>query len=273
VIAYLIMLHDRPEQALRLLRAIYSPEHTYVVHVDRRAAEAVTRSIDAALDGLPNASRIASGRSTYYGWRMVDTQLRGMERALEAPGWEFFVNLSGQDYPLFSQEEIAAELSPHRGQSLLDMTDQRVDWPGSLPRIERFYVELLGRPVPVPGIRRRFPPGVRPVAGGQWMILSREACEYLVGQAPDVERLRRFYRHTGVPDEGFIHTALANSPLRSKLVSWSRRYVEFSDDRPRTLTADDVERLRAEGTLFARKFDADTEPAALDRADALMARR
>jgi hypothetical protein len=273
VIAYLIMIHDRAEQALRLLRAIYSPEHTYVLHVDRRASKDVLRAIDAALDDLPNAVRIRAGYGTYYGWGIVDVQLRGMSCALETRGWEFFVNLSGQDYPLRSQEEIAAELHPYIGKSLLDMTDQRADWPESLLRIERFHVDLLGRVVPVPGVPRRYPKGVRPMAGGQWMILAREACEYLVGPARDLARLKRFYRHTALPDESFIHTALANSPLSSKLVNGNRRYVEFDDGRPRTLSAADVERERANGMLFARKFDADTETGALDRADALIAGR
>jgi hypothetical protein len=271
VIAYLIMLHDRPQQALRLLRAIDAPEHIYVLHVDRRAPPEVAAAIDAGIRDRPNAVRLESGYCTYNGWGIMDAQLRGISRALEAPGWEFFVNLSAQDYPLRSQDEIASALRPHAGQSLLDMVDQREEWPGSLGRIERYYIEVRGRLAALPGVPRRYPPGVRPFAGGQWMILSREACEHLVSSDAQLARLRRFYRHTVLPDEGFIHTALANSPLRSKLVNGSRRYVEFVGDRPRTLTAADVERLATTGTLFARKFDAATEPAALDAADALIA--
>ena len=103
------------------------------------------------------------------------------------------------------------------------------------------------------------------------MCLSREACKYLVSGDGSLVRLRRFYKHTVLPDEGFIHTALANSPLRSKLVEGSRRHVEFDGDRPRTLTARDVERLATTDVLFARKFDASSEPDALDAADALIA--
>jgi core-2/I-Branching enzyme len=271
VIAYLIMLHDRPEQALRLLRAIHSPEHAYIVHVDSRAAKEVSAAIDAGIGGLPNAQRLPSGRGTYNGWGLVDIHLRAIRGALETLGWEFFVNLSAQDYPLRSQDEIAAALRPHVGHSLLDFVDQRADWPGSLPRIERFYVDVRGRLAAVPGVPRRYPRGVRPFAGGAWMSLSREACSYLVSDDPQAARLKRFYRHTVLPDEGFIQTALANSPLRSKLVRRSRRHVEFDGNRPRTLTARDVERLAPTDVLFARKFDAATEPDALDAADALIA--
>ena len=271
MIAYLIMLHDRPEQALRLLRAVVAPGHTYVLHVDRRAPAEVAAAIDAGIRELPTASRLPSMRGTYNGWGLVDIHLRGIRRALEAPGWEFFINLSAQDYPLRSQDAIMAALRPHLGASLLDLVDQREQWPGSLPRIERFYVDVRGRLVALPGVPRRYPRGVRPFAGGAWMSLSREACEYLVGPDRSLARLKRFYNHTVLPDEGFIHTALANSPLRSNLVEGSRRHVEFDGDRPRTLTARDVERLATTEVLFARKFDASTEPDALDAADALIA--
>jgi hypothetical protein len=271
VIAYLIMLHDRPEQALRLLRAVYSPEHTHLLHVDSRAPREVAEAIDAGIRELPNAERLPSGRGTYNGWALVDIHLRGIRRALESPGWEFFINLSAQDYPLRSPVEIVTALRPHVGQSLLDIVDQGEEWPGSLARVERFHVDVRGRLVALPGVPRRYPRGVRPFAGGAWMSLSREACGYLVSADPQVARLKRFYKHTVLPDEGFIHTALANSDLRSKLVQGSRRHVEFDGDRPRILTAGDVARLRTTDILFARKFDAATHPEALDAADVLLA--
>ena len=55
-IAYLVMLHDRPEQAVRLLRILDRPQHTLLVHVDRRADTAVRRTMQRAVDALPNAS-------------------------------------------------------------------------------------------------------------------------------------------------------------------------------------------------------------------------
>lgn len=261
-LAYLIMLHDRPAQAMRLLRAIYRPEHRYLVHVDRRAGRRVTGPVDEAIAARPNVRRMRSRMCTYQGWGAVATQLAGIRDALEHD-WRYFINLSAQDYPLRSQEEIASELAACGGCSLLDVVDQARDWPDSLDRL-RPHIDFLGRLIRLPGPRRS-PPG-RPHAGGQWFILARDACEYLVSS--HTQSLRRFYRFTAVPDESFIQTALVNSPLRASIVNGNRRFVEFDGDRPRVLTLGDVRRLQRSEALFARKFDLTLEVSALDYLDA-----
>ncbi len=261
-LAYLIMLHDRPAQALRLLRAIYRPQHHYVIHVDRRAPRRIPATMDEAIGGLANVRRTPSRICTYAGWGMVATQLAAIRDALEI-NWDYFINLSAQDYPLRSQEEIASELAAYGGRSLLDFADQARDWPDSLVRL-RPHIDAFGRLVPLPGPRRS--PPARPYAGGHWAILAREACEYLVSS--HTERLRRFYRFTAVPDEAFVQTALANSSLRPRIVNGSRRFVEFDGDRPRVLTLEDAQRLRRSEVLFARKFDLAVDASALDYLDA-----
>jgi PAS domain-containing protein len=70
----------------------------------------------------------------------------------------------------------------------------------------------------------------------------------------EVERLRRFYRHTFIPDESFFQTALVNSPLSGAIVNDSRRLIEWNPGVV-TLTEQHRDLMLESDAWFARKFD------------------
>jgi hypothetical protein len=70
----------------------------------------------------------------------------------------------------------------------------------------------------------------------------------------------------------FFHTILMNSELRTQITTMSApccyglHYIEWlpNKDHPETLRLSDVPTLRSTPALFARKFDTDVDPDALD---------
>ena len=57
---------------------------------------------------------------------MVDAELRGMAELLKMnSSWKYFINLSGQDFPLKSQEQIARFLVTNHGKEFIKVADQR----------------------------------------------------------------------------------------------------------------------------------------------------
>ncbi len=258
-IAYLIMIHKNLDQFKRLFEAVYDPDNYYLVHVDRKSEHSFHRALGDFIRAYPNAHKLESQSVLWAGWSMVDVALRAIEELLKVTGdWDYFINLSGQDFPLQSQQGIRALLAKSRERNYLDARDPVTDWPKALLRVRYYFLELhvkpFWRPIGIP-IPRRFPRGAKPYVGSSWLILTRPFCQWL-SQSPQVERFKRFYRHTYCPDEGFFQTVFMHSPFRSTLVNDTLRAIELSGrNHPRIWTKADLDSLLSSGKLFARKFD------------------
>lgn len=263
MIAYLLLVHRFPEQFERLFRAIHHPDHHYVVHIDANAEPSVSARIAAFLADYPNAALLESRSANWGGYSLVDAELRGMARLLEMNAdWQFFINLSGQDFPLKSQTAIRAFLARNRGKEFIRAVNQAIVRPGTMDRVRTYVVERADRVVHTL-FRRPFLRGTTPYIGNQWMIVSRRFCQF-VCHDPQADRFKRFYRNTFIADEGFFQTVMMNTAAHGEVVGDDLRAIDWVPDgliklRPRTFTLADSARLTAGGNLFARKFDANED--------------
>ena len=259
MIAYLILVHRYPAQFKRLFRAIYHPANYYLVHVDKRSGVGLQTEIQDFLSSFANASLLKSQSILWGGYSMVDAELRGIEELLKISSeWEFFINLSAQDFPLKSQTHIQDFLSRNRGNDFISVANQSKLRPDTLSRIENYCIEFANRILRIP-IKRLYLRGVTPQIGSQWMILSRKFCEF-VCYSPEVERFKRFYRHTFISDEGFFQTVIMNTNYKGIIVNDDKRTIVWVPIgtiklRPRDFTSKDADFLMASQGLFARKFD------------------
>ena len=191
---------------------------------------------------------------------MVDAELRGIEELLKMGlKWEFFINLSAQDFPLKSQRYIQDFLSRNRGKDFIKVANQSKFRPDTLSRIENYITESGDSILSAPILKRPFLRGVTPYIGNQWMILSRRFCEF-VSYSPEVERFKKFYQHTFIADEGFFQTVIMNTSCKGTIVNNDKRTIDWVPVgtiklRPRDFTSKDAEFLLASQGLFARKFD------------------
>jgi len=259
MIAYLILVHRYPSQFKRLFRAILHPANYYLVHVDKRSGFGFQTEIQDFLSSFTNASLLKSQSILWGGYSIVDAELRGIEELLKIGSeWEFFINLSGQDFPLKSQTHIQDFLSRNIGNDFIKVANQSKTRPDTLSRIENYCIEFSNRILRTP-IKRPYLRGVTPYIGNQWMILSRKFCE-LVCYSPEAKRFKRFYRHTFIPDEGFFQTVIMNTSYEGTIVNEDKRTIVWMPLgtiklRPRDFTSKDAEFLLASQGLFARKFD------------------
>lgn len=234
-----------------------------------------------------------------------------LQRYLDSVDWlrrrtiayEWFVNLSGQDYPacpgwrarqllegstadgFLEHFPVLARRSPwgpRRGRDryyfryrrLRELTErQRASLRGlqainllqPLVRVNASYGLSVGVRTGVP-FHDDFA-----CYGGSFFATVRRACaEYLLDFASAHPMVVRHYRHVLAPEESFLQTVLVNSG-RFSLVNDCKRYFDFSATRynhPRTLTADDVPSIVDSGAHFARKFDASVDQQVLNQLDA-----
>jgi len=259
VIAYLILVHRYLGQFKRLFRALYHPANYYLVHVDKRSGGGLHTEIQDFLSSFANVSLLKSQSILWGGYSMVDAELRGIEELLKISSeWEFFINLSGQDFPLKSQTHIQDFLSRNIGRDFIKVANQRKIRPDTLYRIENYCIEFSKRILRTP-IKRPYLRGVTPYIGNQWMILSRKFCEYIC-YSPEVKRFKGFYRHSFIPDEGFFQTVIMNTNYKGTIVNDDKRTIVWVPMgiiklRPKDFISKDAEFLLASQGLFARKFD------------------
>jgi hypothetical protein len=227
-IAFLLMVHDKPEQLLRLVDALANPGASFHVHVD---AKVDIQPFLALLGGRPEV-RFLSDRvvANWMGWSLVEATLRLLSDAA-AHGFDYCVLLSGSDYPVKStrelfdfycsaQEEYIAywrlQDRPSWGHKVrYHYPVDRIPIRGWSTGTEASYWKRLfwGRffryqkYLPV----RRFLPGLVPYGGPDWWSLSRGCVDFVLEYVRRNPRFVRFYRSTASPGEMFFQTIILNS--------------------------------------------------------------
>lgn len=268
MIAYFILVHRYPEQFKRMFQAIYTPGNLYLVHVDKNSGVSLSKEITAFLAPYEGAEILPSRPALWGGYSLVEAELRGMKRLLEmSEDWDYFINLSGQDFPLKSQDYIRDYLASHEDTQFMRCADQQAARPDTMNRISYIFVEAFRRIFPT-RISRNFPRHAKPFIGTQWKIVSRRFCEF-VCHDPLADRFKRFYRHSFIADESFFQTVMMNGFARGPVVNTDLRTIDWVPDgdiklRPRTFTALDEVRLKLSPDLFARKFDMSEDSQILD---------
>ncbi|XP_070580637.1 beta-1,3-galactosyl-O-glycosyl-glycoprotein beta-1,6-N-acetylglucosaminyltransferase-like [Ptychodera flava] len=118
-LAYGIYMYKSVHQVEQLLRTIYRPHNVYCIHVDRKASPNIHRSMQAiakCFDNVFIASRLA--RVTWCSIQVVKAELYCLSDLLKRPSkWKYYLNLSGQEFPLKTNLEIVRILREYRGLS------------------------------------------------------------------------------------------------------------------------------------------------------------
>ena len=266
--AYIISAYKRPDLLFRLVTALENAP--VAIHIDRKS------DIFSAVQAPLQASR----RTTLLRRHVCHWGLFGHVRAsLEGMIWflktdaDYAILLTGQCYPLKTQQEIEADLDDLAGKSIMETTAfPKPEWlgwnDGGFRRIDRYYFQLGSQRRALKPWARHIPGGLHPHGGSGYWCLSRAAVEYVVSYLRAHPEITRFFSTTLIPDEMFFQTILANSVLRGDIISALIHYTDWSagGGSPAVLTLDTLPAIMASGAWFARKFE---DIPVLDRIDAL----
>lgn len=259
-IAYLILVHRLPEQFKILFKSIYDSNNYYLIHIDKKSDISLHQDIQEFIKDYTNTYILESESIVWGGYSMVWVELNGMKKLLEVwADWSFFINLSGQDFPLKSQKNICEFLTQNINNSFLKIANQWEERPDTMNRIESYF-EDNGRNIKeIIGKKRPFLQQVVPYIGWQWMILNRKCCEFICN-SDESKKFEDFYVNTLIADESFFQTLLMNSSFWWNLINDDKRAIIWIADwdiklRPKTFTKRDIKFLLSKDNLFARKFD------------------
>lgn len=122
-LAFGIIVYRDIEQAERLLRAIYRPHNFYCFHLDLKMSQKERTAFERIARCLNNV--FISEKSVNVTWgqfSVLETELLCMEKLWQYKRWKYYINLTGQEFPLKTNREIVAILNSLDGANIVDGT-------------------------------------------------------------------------------------------------------------------------------------------------------
>jgi hypothetical protein len=299
-IGFVIVTYANPKQLLRLvqrLQRVYD-NPPIVCHHD-------FGQCGLNIDEFPKETRfVLPNEKTGWGkFVVVVAALRALELLYQKSSPDWFVLLSGSDYPTMRADNVLADLASCGGDALLDLRGVPSGPPNlpyelpENPTLQHFvstenlalaWRRYVGFNAWFPIIRagprvgrhtmyfpfemKRWSPfdaWFKCFYGDHWFSGNSKVAHILLTPTQKHLHLRRHLRWRVVPEECYYHSVLGNSP-HVKIVKATRRYSEWlgGGAHPQFLTVKDLPAMISSEAHFARKFEPNTP--VLDEIDRLL---
>jgi len=294
-IAYIILAHKLPEQLVRLVCMLNSEGASFFIHIDKKADDETYRMMREPLSTYENVRFLNRLVIKYANFSHLQASLEGIQEVVSSGiQYDYVILLTGQDYPIKSNEYIQQFLGDRNGKSFIDYFSlpSNEHWQnenGGLDRINYWHFDIFWRRFAFPRkvrseqsfsdhllssfsgmflARRILPLNYKLFGGSAYWCLSRECIEYLRKFILENDGFVRFFHYVLIPDKIFFQTVLLNSPLRDTLVNDNMRCINWSGNwHPDIFRLEDLNHFMKTDGLFARKFDMSEDSMVLDKID------
>ncbi len=286
-IAYIILVHKNPEQLMRLVSRLNSSEASFFIHIDKKTKNEVYQQFVNGLDHLPNVYFLKRYLSRWGEFGLVRATLEGIGEVLRRqPSAGYVALLTGQDYPIKTNDYISTFLERSAGRSYLDLHPVPCrDWPEAATRLRSWHVRMLGKPFLLPrrnaGLvilrtprkwpihvlsycmpkKRRPLRGYTPYTGSAQWVMSKACAQYVDEFVKREVSFVRYFKYVCCPDELFFQIVLGNSELAESNAGHNLHHTDWcmGGAHPAVMTVDDLAALVGSPALYARKFDPDVD--------------
>jgi len=291
-IAYLILAFKLPEQLVRLVRKLSDRDTYFFIHIDKKIKPELFQHFVQLIEPNDNVIFIKRHNSDWGRIGCIEAKLEGINEIKKmGVDFDYLINLSGQDYPIKSNQQIADFLQENYGKSFLNYNpipyrdhphlDDLINYWHFyfykyhlvFPKENMFFSPILSqlwKPIARRiKVRPKLPLGYKPYYGSSYWCFTRELIDYVHAFTRENQSFVRWFSHVQFPDEFFFQTMLMNSPYKNEIIDNNLRYIDFSSKKanPKVLTVDDFPKFTGSGKLFARKFDQNVDNAVLDMID------
>ncbi|KAH0739052.1 hypothetical protein KY290_037757 [Solanum tuberosum] len=271
-IAYLISGSTKDtSRIIRLLFAVYHPRNQYLLHLDRKASQYERDDLALYVQSVPlfkaaqNVNFIGKADSVYpMGSSALSATLHGAAILLRVSAqWDWFINLSADDYPLVTQDDLLHILSYiPKDLNFVNHTSY-IGWRESR-KLKPIVVD--------PGLyleeedevfyatqKRELPDAYRLFSGSSSSILSRKFIEFCILGTDNLPRTLLMYLSNS-PSSASVYfpTILCNSRKYNRTtINHNLRYASFnSRQEVLPLNTSDFNDLVMSGAVFAAPFEA-----------------
>ncbi|KAG0463012.1 hypothetical protein HPP92_021488 [Vanilla planifolia] len=258
---------------LRLLLSVYHPRNRYLLHLSHDASDGERTALAfAAKLAIPASTEFANvdvvgkaGAMTYMGSSGLAATLHAAAVLLRLDkGWDWFITLSVDDYPLVTQDDLIHVFSSlPRDLNFVDHSSD-LDWKES-QRVEPIIVDAgiyLSKRSHYfkASVKREMPQSFKFFTGSPWVILSRSFIEYCILGWDNLPRsLLLYFTNVISSQESYFQSVLCNNPgLQNTTINSDLRFVEWNSNppqvEPRFLNKTHFNKMLESGLPFARKF-------------------
>lgn len=282
MLAYNLSVHKNPKQVSRLMRSIYSSEDLYYLnifnifglHANKKRAEWADHLKPFEKSNVSFMFRSSNAWGTI---EQVKTTIAAMEHFRNSE-YSYFINLSGQCYPIKSIRSIKETLSNDTRSYMqfypITNYEHRFAYhyyPIPNWRPTQFLLALVvGRPetnksIRVPRLNKKLLQSFDLYMGSTWFCLHKDHVEYVLDFIKNNPDYLKFFSTVQIPEEHFFQIILLNSPHKSEIINDSLRYLVWPG--PKVLRTEDIDHILNSGKFFARKFDIEIDSDVLDMLD------
>lgn len=274
----MILCHKAPEQVNLVLDTLQDEDINFFIHVDKKSSisDAIQKRNDIIL--VPEEKRIDVKWGQYS---QVQATLNLIECACNHGSYDYFLLISGQDFPIVSPKKILEYLSADREANYVDLfksMNNGIGYPTNYDK--RNYIAfprwIMGRKTVIRVIRRAWvalsggynhtyrifmkkqPKNTHFYFGSQWWCITSGFASYIDRFLKENPEYQKFYANSSCPDESFFQTLLMNSPYADTRKEYFH-YIDWSEGKssPKNLGVEDFDDIMKSGKLFARKIDGD----------------
>lgn len=284
--AYLILAHKYPGQLDRLIEALDDECSFFFVHIDKSSDIEEFEGLKKYGEKLEFLQREKAGWATYG---LVQAILHGLQAARDSDHvFSHIILLSGQDYPIKSNEYITKFAEEHADKNFIEyhrLPDHDKWQPhGGLYRVNKYFMgftawqKLCSRSLNFLGgqlsfLQRKMYENMVPYAGSMWWILNMSAVDYILDFIKEHPGYIAFHQYTFAVDEVFFHTILLNArdkEFTRNIVNSNMRFIKWKDhtsSHPELISEESLPELEHSDALFARKFEERKNIDILDKID------
>ena len=292
--AYLIVAHHQWALLKVLLLLLDDERNDIYVHVDKRKDNVPNNELQRSINKskLFFVDRIPVHRGSFT---LFEAEMILLRTALRNGDYTYFHLLSGQDLPLKSQDYIHSFFEKNDGKNFIDVITpdlMKKDWYERVALYQPFSRYTLGKPfvaIPAKFARRFFlyiqkmlrvnrlklyeNQGLILCYGSNWFSITKAFAKYIVDNESFIRKV--FQKYTFAPEELIPQTLLWSSEFRSTLYSSEKidgklqranlRAIFWNGSTsPETISLAHLEKISGTINLFARKFDLEKCPEAIE---------
>ncbi|XP_047452770.1 beta-1,3-galactosyl-O-glycosyl-glycoprotein beta-1,6-N-acetylglucosaminyltransferase 3-like [Mugil cephalus] len=197
-IAYSMVIHENIEMFERLLRAVYTPQNVYCVHMDLKSSADFREAVKAIVSCFPNvfvASKLE--RVVYASWSRVQADLNCMKDLLNSEvDWKYLLNTCGTDFPIKTNGEMVKALKALNGRNSME-SEVTNDY-----KKQRWqYHHNVTDSVIQTGVRKSPPPISSPMfSGNAYFVVTRAFVKHII-EDREVQTFLEWEKDTYSPDE------------------------------------------------------------------------
>lgn len=291
-IGFILLTHAKPLQIYRLINKLNS-----MFNYPRIVCHHDFSKCDLSVDALSKNVLLVHPylQTKWADFTLVEATIQALRLMYEVPNPpDWFVLLSGADYPIKTAKQILDDLASSQYDAYLQYeqityktykSDVRPNMLWLKNSYQRYctksfsihyskkYLAHLNLEICLehPLLTKPFLPFSKKLAcfsGSQWFCANSKAAKYIIDFHSNKNALTLYYSKLKYTDESYFQTVLANAS-HLKLQNDRRRYIDWSNGgcHPKTLLMEDLPNLLASSAHFARKFDIDIDSNILNELD------